>query len=87
MRNPIAGAHDWIVDLVGRELGDDELVERPIGVEAGDDPVAIRVRVLVVAIFLEDVALGVGVAGDVEPVAGPALAERGEASSRSTAAS
>ena len=30
---------------------------------------------LVVAVFFEDIALGVGVAGDVEPVAGPSLAE------------
>ena len=80
VRKPIAGAHDWIVDLIGGELGDDELVERPIGVEAGDDPIAIGVGMLVVAVFFEDVALGVGVAGDVEPVAGPAFAEarRGE---------
>ena len=70
----------FVVDLVGRDLGDDEFVERPIGVEAGDDPIAVGVGLLVVAVFLEDVALRVGIAGDVEPMPGPAFAEarRGE---------
>ena len=62
------------IEAVGRDLLDEELVVRKILVERADDPVAVRVRIRVAPLFLEDVALGVGVAGDVEPVAAPALA-------------
>ena len=65
----------FVVDLVGRDLGDDEFVERPIGVEAGDDPIAVGIGLLVVAVFLEDVALRIGIAGDIEPMPSPAFAE------------
>ena len=61
--------------LICRKLVDDELVVRQIGIKAVDDPIAIREGTFVVAILLEDIALSVGVAGDVEPVASPAFAE------------
>jgi hypothetical protein len=66
---------------VGRELLDDELVVRLVGVEGVDDVIAVgpgAVERLDGAVALQP--LGVGVAGGVEPVAGPALAvmRRGE---------
>ena len=63
---------------VGRELFDDELVVRLVGVEGVDDVVAVgpgTVERLDGAVALQ--ALGVGVAGGVEPVAGPAFAVMG----------
>ena len=60
---------------VGGELLDDELVVRLIGVESVDDVVSIGpggVEGLDRAVTLQ--ALGVGVAGGIEPVASPALA-------------
>ena len=62
-------------ELVGRELELEEAVVGQVAVEGGDDPVAVGVGVGVAALLLEDVALGVGVACDVEPVASPAFAE------------
>ena len=62
---------------VAGELLDRELVERHVGVQGADDPVAIGPEVAQV-VALE--AVRVGVAGQVEPRPGPALAElrRGE---------
>ena len=67
-------------DLVGGDLQAQELVVGQVLVESVYDPVAISVGVRVTTFFQEDVTLRVGVAGDVEPVAGPAFAEgrRGE---------
>ena len=62
-------------DLVGRELQAEELVVRQVVVEGLHHPVAIGIGVGIAAFFLEDIALRVGVAGDVEPVAAPAFAE------------
>ena len=67
-------------DLVGGDLQAQELVVRQILVEGVHHPVAVSVGVRVAPFFQEHVTLRVGVAGDVEPVAGPAFAEgrRGE---------
>ena len=62
-------------DLVGGDLQAQELVVGQVLVESVYDPVAISVSVRVTTFFQEDVTLRVGVAGDVEPVAGPAFAE------------
>ena len=68
--------------LVAGELLEDEAVERLVGVEGADDVVAIAPGVG--PRFVELVAVGVGVAGEVEPVPAPALAVvRRLASSRS----
>ena len=58
-------------EQVAGDLPDRELVERHVGVERTDHPVAIGPD-LPLPVFL--VAIGVGVAGEVEPLAGPALA-------------
>ena len=67
---------------VGRELLDDELVVRLVGVERVDDVVAVGPGVggAVALGAAATQALGVGVTGGIEPVAGPALAvaRRGE---------
>jgi hypothetical protein len=60
--------------LVRCNLLEQELIVGQVLVERADDPVAVGVGVGVAPLLLEDVALGVGVAGDVEPVAAPALA-------------
>ena len=62
-------------DLVGGELQAEELVVGQVVVEGLHHPVAVSVSVRIAAFFLEDVALRVGVAGDVEPVTAPAFAE------------
>ena len=54
-----------------------ELIVRHVIVEGFDDPVAVGVGVGVAAFFGEDVAFGVGVAGDIEPVSAPAFAVMG----------
>ena len=60
---------------VGGELLDDELVVRHVLVERADDVVAVGVRRTGSRrSSVEDVPLGVGVAGHVEPVPAPALA-------------
>ena len=64
-------------DLVGRDLEPQELVVRQILVERIHHPVAVGVGVRVATFLLEDIAFRVGVARDVEPVAGPAFAEGG----------
>ena len=77
MRKPIAASGRLSSpsgELVGGDLLDDEPVVGQVVVERADDLVAVGVRVRVAALLLEDVALGVGVAGDVEPVPAPALA-------------
>jgi len=58
--------------LVAGQLLGDELVEGPVVVEGADDVVAIAPGPRALGIGL-DSAVGVGVAGDVEPVAPPAL--------------
>ena len=67
-------------DEVGGELRDDELIVGHVVVERADDPVAKRVCERVFPLLLEDVALRVRVARDVEPVTAPAfaVARRGE---------
>jgi hypothetical protein len=52
-------------------LFDGELIEGHVGVEGTDDPVAIWPDGAAAVFF---VAVGVGVAGEVEPFAGPAFA-------------
>ena len=63
---------------VAGELLEDELVVRLVGVERGDDVVAVAPGVAVGDVLVQ--AVGVGVAGHVEPVPAPALAvaRRGE---------
>src|SRR5207249_8582235 len=65
------------VELVGGELFNNKPVERQILVERADNVVAVRVGVGVAAFLLENVALGVGVTGDIEPVPSPTLAVAG----------
>ncbi len=65
------------VELVGGDLFDEELVIGFVVFEGLDDVVAVGIGVGVAAFFLEDVAFGIGVAGDIEPVAGPAFAVAG----------
>ena len=62
-------------DLVGGDLQAEELVVGQVVVEGLHDPVAIGIGIRIAAFFLEDVALRVGIAGDVEPVTAPAFAE------------
>ena len=62
-------------DLVCGDLQTQELVVGSIVVEGVHHPVAIGVGVRVASFFLEDVPFGVGVAGDIQPVSCPALAE------------
>ena len=80
VRKPIAASGRLSLaelELVGGDLLDEELVVRQVLVERADDAVAVGVGVRVAPLFLEDVALGVGVAGDVEPVPPPPLAVAG----------
>ena len=58
--------------LVAGELLEDEAVVRLVGVEGADDVVAVAPGVG--PRFVELVAVGLGVAGEVEPVPAPALA-------------
>ena len=61
-------------EAVGGELFDDELVVGFVAVEGIDDVVAVSPGVGVAQVFAAfGVALGVGVAGDIEPVAAPAF--------------
>jgi len=55
-------------------LADGEFVEGEVVVEGADDPVAVGPDGAFAVLF---VALGVGVAGEVEPDFGPAFAELG----------
>ncbi len=64
---PIAG------QLVARQLLADELIERFVGVERANDIVAIAIGQRPIGIG-EEVAVGVGIAGRVEPILAPALA-------------
>ena len=59
---------------VRRHLLQDELVERQIFIERANDIIAIGVRIRVPPFFLEHVALGIGVAGHIQPMPAPALA-------------
>ena len=61
-------------EAVGGELVEDELVVGQVGVEGGDDPIAIGVGPGVALGGVDGVVDGVGVAGEVEPVAAPAFA-------------
>ena len=62
------------VELVGGNLLEQEPVEGEVGVERPDHVVAVGVGEGVSSLFREDVALGVGIAGHVEPVPSPPLA-------------
>ena len=70
-----AGGDDVIRVVAGEQvagqLGDGELVERHVGVERADDPVAVWPDFAGAVFF---VAIGIGVACEVEPFAGPAFA-------------
>ena len=64
--------------LVSGELKQEESVVGQVGVEGVDDPVTVGGCVDEAGFFASvDVALGVGVAGDVEPMASPAFAVPG----------
>ena len=63
------------VHEVGGNLTMDELIVGKVVIESVDDPVAVGVGVGVFLVFGVGGALGVSVAGDIEPVAGPAFAE------------
>jgi len=67
----LASTHD-LVELVAGDLLPDEQVVRLVAVERVDDVVAVTPRMRHVGVAL--VAGGVGVAGEVEPVARPAFA-------------
>ncbi len=58
---------------VGSELLQDELVVRQIIIEGADYVIAIGVSVRVPPLLREQVALGIGVTGHIEPVPAPAL--------------
>ncbi len=75
MRKPVAGAQRGVAGLIGGDLGDDEFIVGAIGVEAVDDPIAVSEAAFVIAILFKDIAFGVRVAGDIEPVAAPTFAE------------
>jgi hypothetical protein len=60
------------LEAVAGELGDDEFIVGEIGVEGVDHPIAVGPGVgETVVLLARCVALGVGVTGDIEPVAGP----------------
>ena len=64
--------------LIGRQLQHQKSVVGQVGIEGMDDPVAVGGCVNEAGFFASvDVALGVGVAGDVEPMASPAFAVPG----------
>ncbi len=84
VRKPIAASADLsrlrgpgLAKLIGGELLADELIVGQVVVEGRDHVVAIGVGIRIAAVLGEDVALGVGVAGHVEPVPAPALAVGG----------
>src|SRR3954449_8303947 len=62
-----------IGEQVARELLGSELVEGQVAVERVDDPIAIAPGPRAGAVLF--IAVGIGVAGEVEPPAGPLLAE------------
>jgi hypothetical protein len=73
VRNPSAARSRRIVaeiELIGRQLLSDEPVVRLVFVEGVDHVVAIRVGIRIPRLFGEDVALGIRVAGDIEPQPG-----------------
>ena len=59
-------------EQVAGEGLDRELVERQVGVQGADEPVAPRPDIAAVVLL---VSLGIGVAGEIEPEGGPAFAE------------
>ena len=61
----------WVGQQVAAQLLDREAVERHILIEGIDDPIAIRPGL---AVVVEMDAVGVGIAGGIEPVAGPMFA-------------
>jgi hypothetical protein len=71
-RERVLFALDW--QAVGRDLADQEFIIRQVAVQSLNHPVAIFVRVGIVPIFGEEVTLAVGIARNVEPMPGPALA-------------
>jgi len=62
-----------IFEQIAGELFNRELIERQIAVECGDDPVAIRPGIALAQRILA-VAVGIGVACEVQPHARPLLA-------------
>ena len=62
------------VESVGRDLLDHESVVGQIMIEGADDIIAVGVGPVVVGVLKQNVPLGIGVAGDVEPVSPPSLA-------------
>ena len=63
-------------ELVAGDLEEEEAVVGEVLVEGTDDPAAVGGGVGEAAFFAAvDVAFGVGVAGEIEPVAAPAFAE------------
>jgi hypothetical protein len=67
----------WEGHEVGGDLTVEELVVGKGRVEGADDPIAVGVSVGVVLAFWICSSLGVGVAGDIEPMAAPAFAKGG----------
>ena len=67
----------WEGHEVGGDLTVEELVVGKGRVEGTDDPIAVGVSVGVVLAFWICSSLGVSVAGDIEPMAGPAFAKGG----------
>src|SRR2546426_4484992 len=65
----------WVIELVGGELLDDELVVRLVVIQGLDHVIAIAPCCRQIAIVLE--ARAVGVANDVQPVSSPTLAVMG----------
>src|SRR5947209_3235886 len=72
------GGQRALVRVVGHQIGGDLLLEklvvRQVFVKRADDVIAVRVRIGIVPVFLKDIALGVRVTGDVQPVPSPAFA-------------
>ncbi len=62
------------MQTVRRQLLHDELIVRQVFVEGADHIIPVGVGIGVTAFLGEQVALGIGIAGDIEPVPAPALA-------------
>ena len=85
VRKPRRGEGPPVVaqgQAVGGDLLDDEAVVRLVLVERSDHVIAIGVRVGIAPLLGEDVPLGVGIAGHVEPVPAPGLRRSGGRLSR-----
>ena len=58
---------------VGGDLFDQEPIERQVVIKRADDVIAVGVGPVEVRILEEDIAPGIGIASDVEPVARPSF--------------